>query len=146
MWEIKDLLYRGSLSCGGELKISLYLEAPPFLGGVLRSPPLAPLASCSASPFVSGTINIYASRERRSPPRLLCAQPCRQRPSRRRRKWTASPGGRCGARLRSRSDRRAPRSSAARAPSWSSSRCPSSKVRLGGTTRRATPHLASGYR
>lgn len=60
------------------------------------------------------------------PPRRLTAQPCR-RPSLPRRKWMASHGNRC-ARLRGRSARRAPRSSAARAARWSSRRCPSSKV------------------
>lgn len=78
---------------------------------------------CFAFSFRRG---VYASRTKRARLCLLRAPPCRRR-SPRRRKWTASPGGRC-ARLRSRSGRRARRSSAARAAKWSSSRCPSSKV------------------
>lgn len=86
---------------------------------------------CLAFSFRRG---VYASRKKRARLCLLRAPPCRRR-SPPLKKWMVSPGGRC-ARLRSRSGRRARRSSAARAANWSFSRCPSSKVHFPGSTRR----------
>lgn len=75
MWEIKDLLYKGSLPCvcvGGVKDLPLF-GSPSILGGCSEESPRLPLWPPVLLPPLCQVLLIYMLQERGDPPRVSFA-------------------------------------------------------------------------